>query len=51
MNKPISEMGWDELAPGAVLFTFDGDINYNIADIQPEDRKYSETSSKGISLS
>ena len=31
MSKPISEMGWDELVPGAALFTFNGDINYNIA--------------------
>ena len=36
MSKPISEMGWDELVPGAALYTFDGDIDYNIADIQPE---------------
>ena len=50
MSKPISEMGWDELVPGAALYTFDGDIDYNIADIQPEDRMYSETSSKGMSV-
>ena len=48
MSKPISEMGWDELVPGAALFTFNGDINYNIADMQPEDRMYSETSSKSM---
>ena len=33
MNKPISEMGWDELVPGAALYTFDGSIDYNIAEI------------------
>ena len=50
MSKPINEMGWDELVPGAALYTFDGNIDYNIADIQPEDRMYSETSSKSMSV-
>lgn len=50
MSKPINEMGWDELVPGAALYTFDGSIDYNIADMQPEDRMYSETSSKSMSV-
>ena len=43
-------MGWDELVPGAALYTFQGDIDYNIADMQPEERLYSETSSKAMSV-
>lgn len=50
MSKPINEMGWDELVPGAALYTFDGIVDYNIAEIQPEDRRYSETSSKSMSV-
>ena len=30
MSKPINEMGWDELVPGAALLIFDGIVDYNI---------------------
>ncbi len=33
MSKSIREMGWDELVPGAALYTFDGNIDYNFNDV------------------
>ena len=44
-SKSINEMGWDELEMGAAVFSFDGDIDNSVIDIQPEDRKYAETNS------
>ena len=39
-------MGWDELIPGAALFSFDQTVDGMIAEVQPEDRTYAETNSK-----
>lgn len=46
MSKSIKEMGWDELVPGAALFSFDANVDYTMAEVQPEDRTYAETNSK-----
>lgn len=45
MEKSIKDMGWDELVIGAALKPFEGEIDYEPALTQPEDRKYAETSS------
>ncbi|MDC7243486.1 MAG: 4Fe-4S binding protein [Sphaerochaetaceae bacterium] len=44
-GKSINEKGWDELVPGAAVFSFDGIIDYSVAQVHPEDRKYAETNS------
>ncbi|WP_206732090.1 4Fe-4S dicluster-binding protein [Halarcobacter ebronensis] len=46
MSKSIKEMGWDELVPGAALFAFNANVDYLMAETQPEDRIYAETNSK-----
>ena len=38
-------LGWDELVPGAILFSFDEDIKKDVAEIPPEDRPYAKTNS------
>ena len=48
MSKPINEMGWDELVPGA-LYTFDGIVDIILLKFN-KDRRYSETSSKSMSV-
>ncbi|WP_200413811.1 4Fe-4S binding protein [Arcobacter sp. FWKO B] len=45
-TKSIKEMGWDELVIGAAVYSFEGTINYNVAEVLPEDRHYAETNSK-----
>ncbi len=47
MSKSINDMGWDELIQGAALFSFDGNVDYNMPEVQPEDRNYAETNSRG----
>lgn len=46
MEKNIKDMGWNELVMGAALFSFNGDVDYQMAQTQPEDRSYSQTNSK-----
>jgi len=38
-------LGWDELVPGAILFSFDKELEKDAAEILPEDRPYAETNS------
>lgn len=38
-------LGWDELLPGAILFSFDKEIEKDAAEILQEDRPYAETNS------
>jgi len=38
-------LGWDELVPGAILFSFDKDLEKDVAEILPEERPYAETNS------
>ena len=45
-TKSIKEMGWKELVIGASLYSFENTINYNVAEVLPEDRHYAETNSK-----
>lgn len=42
-------LGWDELIPGALLFSFDKECE-NSADIKPEDRPYSDFNSHTASV-
>ncbi len=48
MSKSIKDMGWDELVPGAALFSFDQAIESVLAETNPEDRTYAETNSKNL---
>ncbi|WP_375722542.1 4Fe-4S binding protein [Arcobacter sp. KX21116] len=48
MSKSIKDMGWDELVPGAALFSFDQAVESVLAQTNPEDRTYAETSSKNL---
>jgi pyruvate ferredoxin oxidoreductase delta subunit len=48
MSKSIKDMGWDELVPGAALFSFDQAIESVLAQTNPEDRAYAETNSKNL---
>ncbi|SFO93429.1 4Fe-4S dicluster-binding protein [Hydrogenimonas thermophila] len=38
-------LGWDELVPGAILFSFDKELEKDASEILPEDRPYAETNS------
>jgi pyruvate ferredoxin oxidoreductase delta subunit len=38
-------LGWDELLPGAILFSFDEELEKDPAEILPEERPYAETNS------
>jgi pyruvate ferredoxin oxidoreductase delta subunit len=46
MSKSIKDMGWDELVQGAALFSFEGEVDYEMSQVQPEDRNYAETNSR-----
>ncbi|MGB5919384.1 4Fe-4S binding protein [Arcobacter sp.] len=48
MSKSIKDMGWDELVPGAALFSFDQAVESVLAQTNPEDRAYAETNSKNL---
>lgn len=50
MSKSIKDMGWDELVPGAALYSFQDEIDYNPAEVCQDDRNYAETSSKKLNL-
>jgi len=38
-------LGWDELLPGAILFSFDEELEKDASEILPEERPYAETNS------
>ncbi|RXJ80866.1 4Fe-4S binding protein [Arcobacter sp. F2176] len=48
MSKSIKDMGWDELVPGAALFSFNQAVESVLAQTNPEDRAYAETNSKNL---
>ncbi|MGB7403457.1 MAG: 4Fe-4S binding protein [Arcobacter sp.] len=48
MSKSIKDMGWDELVPGAALFSFDQAVESVLSQTNPEDRAYAETNSKNL---
>ena len=45
-TKSIWDKGWDELVPGAAVFSFNGEIDHTVVDIHPEDRDVAETNSQ-----
>ena len=34
----IWDKGWDELVPGAAVYSFNGEIEHTVVNTQPEDR-------------
>lgn len=48
MSKSIKDMGWDELIPGAALYSFNDTVDYDLTQTQPENRDYSETNSRQL---
>ena len=38
-------LGWDELLPGAILFSFDEEMEKDASEVLPENRPYAETNS------
>ena len=44
-ENSIWDMGWDELMPGAAVYSFEKEIEHTIVNIQPEDRNVAETNS------
>jgi pyruvate ferredoxin oxidoreductase delta subunit len=38
-------LGWDELLPGAILFSFDEELEKDASEILPEERPYAKTNS------
>ena len=41
----MKNLGWDELEPGAILFSFDKAVDDKIAEVENEDRPHSITNS------
>jgi pyruvate ferredoxin oxidoreductase delta subunit len=41
----IWNKGWDDLVLGAAVFSFDGEIDHTVVNVQPEDRPVAETNS------
>lgn len=39
-KKNIKDLTWDELIPGASLFSFEKNIDFNPSEVLPEDRPY-----------
>ncbi len=44
-GETMKYLGWDELVPGAILFSFDKELEKDASEILPEDRPYAETNS------
>ena len=44
-EKSVFDMGWDELIQGAACFSFEGELDDALSQIQPENRNYAETNS------
>jgi len=44
-ENSIWNMGWDELVPGAACFSFEGEIDHTVVNVNPEDRPNAETNS------
>jgi pyruvate ferredoxin oxidoreductase delta subunit len=44
-KKNIKDLTWDELIPGASLFSFEKNIDFNPSEVLPEDRPYADSNS------
>lgn len=44
-ENSIWNMGWDELVPGASCFSFEGEIDNTVVNVNPENRPNAETNS------
>jgi len=45
-TKSIWDQGWNELVPGAAVFSFNSEIDHTVVNVHPEDRDVAETNSQ-----
>ncbi|MGB5866999.1 MAG: 4Fe-4S binding protein [Arcobacteraceae bacterium] len=45
-ENSIFDKGWNELIPGAAVFSFDGEIEHTVVNVHPENRNVAQTNSQ-----
>lgn len=45
-ENSVFDKGWNELVPGAAVFSFDGEIEHTVVNVHPENRNVAQTNSQ-----